>query len=139
MDKRYKVDRTSLLFIYFLMVPFIIQIGYYVYLLVTKPESYAAYKTLFALVVLYIVIKYLKMPHAVTVKEGGTLLFETLFSKKEIPIKNLIAVKTNITRLTIFFKYKNGGITMVNRIENLRELIATVRKKNKSVNIKELR
>jgi len=140
MDKKYQVAKTSLLFIYLLMIPFLFEAGYYVYMLATKPGYQVYwYKTAWVIAVLYVITSYMKMPYAVTVKDENTLLFKSLFSEREIPIKDMAAVKTNVTRLTILFKHKYGRISMINRIENRKELISAIRKKKKSLDIRDLK
>ena len=132
MEKRYKVNRTVLLITFIVMVLLVLWVGYYVSRLITDADAYAWYKTVIAMVVLYLFMKCLKMPHTVIVTAENTLLFQSLFAKREVPIKDLIVIKNNFGGLTVSFKFKNKEISMINRIENLKELNNSVKRRKKA-------
>lgn len=132
MNKKYQVNRAVLLVTFMIMLLLVIWVGYYVSRLVIDADAYAWYKTVIAMVVLYFFIKLLKMPHAVTITEENTLVFQSVFAKKEVPVKELIIVTPGFARIILSFKSKDSRIAMLNRIENFKELNNSIKRRKKS-------
>lgn len=133
MAKQFKVVRNSLLFIYVLMLPFLVEAGFSIYNLIVRPETSNAYYSIpWVIGVLYIVYTYLKMPYSITLKENEILVFKSIFGEKEVSIKSLESLRTNFMKLTISFRYNGGRIMMLHRIEDFKELLGFIKKRNKA-------
>lgn len=133
MEKEFKVARNSLLFVYLLMLPFLVEAGVTIYNLLARPEATNPYFSIpWVVGVLYIVYIYLKMPYSVTIKGNESLVFKSLFKEFEIPIKSLQSLRTNFMKFTLSFRYNGGRVMMLYRIENFRELLGFIKKRNKS-------
>lgn len=133
MAKQFKVVRNSLLFIYILMLPFLFEAGVSIYNLIVQPEATNAYYSIpWIAGVLYIVYTYVKMPYAITLKENETLVFKSIFGEQEVPIKSLESLRTNFMKLTVSFRFEGGRIMMLYRIDNFKELLSFIKKRNKA-------
>lgn len=134
MERQFKVVRNSLLFVYLLMLPFLVEAGVTIYNLLVRPEATNAYYGIpWVLGVLYIVYTYLKMPYSITLKENDSLVFKSLFGEKEVAIKSLESLRSNFMKFTISLRYKGGRIMMLYRIENFKELLGIIKKRNKNL------
>lgn len=74
---------------------------------------------------------YLRLPYVIMAKETNILVFKSIFSEREIRISDIVSIKTSFGNG--YFRHTNGKVTMINRIDNLHELISEIKKTNKSL------
>jgi predicted ABC-type exoprotein transport system permease subunit len=132
--RTFKVSKLSIGFTYFIMAAFILVVLFMSPIIYTSEDDSGGKVFFFfwSIVVFLIVFMYLRMPISVELSENSEIMiFNSLFSKKEIQTEKIIKVATTpINSAFITFKHETGKFTLLNRIDSLHELLNEIKNVN---------
>jgi hypothetical protein len=134
--KEYKVAKTSLVISYFTMVLLLLlAVTFVTYQLINEPDTdVIIFGVLWITFIFLMVYSLFKKPHSIEfIKEHKVLNFKSQIYQQEIQIKNIKSIKTNKNRYLLIFNHSAGKIVVINRIDNLFELINEIKSINPEV------
>ena len=138
--KTYKVIPLNLIFLYALLGFLTLIAAFVGYQGLMRPQAMGALRFIeiaWFVVLAWIWYYYLRIPMAITWREEGVLTFKSPIRTIEVPVAEIIAIKSlplswGFIRIT----YKGGSLRLINQITGLYELIGAVKAANPLVEIK---
>lgn len=76
------------------------------------------------------------VPHTITLRNDGTLLFESLLKKIEITADDIHAIVENNRYKEYSLRHRNGAIAVSMGMPNVTELIRAIKEKNPTVQVR---